>query len=197
MILEAIGNCFVIWPKPSFSQIIMLSQLKSREIAPAPMEPSKQEPESGDTKHEKVGEGVDLGLQAAKMGVCDALCSLANSATTLHPTTIRTPAATHLATNSMSVSVPGSQLRMHGFLPPPAMVPAVLPAVQQPPQLIAPTTTISSGANTTTITASKITSSGTSNGKSSMKEKACPKQHQLPLFLSSKCFVIPFRNMIQ
>ena len=166
----------------------MLSHLKSRDLAPAPapapMETgstnvSRQEPTNVSSKI------VEAEQQAAARLTCDALCSLANSSGQMpsNPTTAvaavaaATPStATAAAATILPNSIPGQPLGMHGFLymdrSRSAVAPAPVAAIPKPP----PTTSNSS-------------SSTCSTAKTSTKIKACPpKQHQLPLFLSSKFF---------
>lgn len=139
----------------------MLSQLKAREVTPAPEEPVNQV-----DKNNKKSKMSDAEQQAARL-TCDALCSLANGIT--GPTSPPTP-------NAATPSVP--TLGAHGFLYRSATEPVAVPL---PPK---PAPTLSSPAKTVPIR-------GTTNKNATAKTSTkIVKQHQLPLFLSSKFLVI-------
>ena len=166
----------------------MLSQLKARDLAPAPAETGNRE---GVAPVAKITNVSDAEQQAAARLTCDALCSLANGITgpaKPKPSTPN-PAAAAIVTPTVSTvpgTIPGQPLGMHGFLYRSAVAPVVLPSQsQQQPMPSSAATAYSSGSSTC--------SSATITAKTSMtKIKSCPKQHQLPLFLSSKCIVIPY-----
>jgi hypothetical protein len=162
----------------------MLSQLKARDLAPAPAETGNQEVVAPVAKNTNVS---DAEQQAAARLTCDALCSLANGITG-PPKPKPNPAAAAIVTPTVSTvpgTIPGQPLGMHGFLYRSAVAPIVLASQsQQQPVPSSAATACSSGSSTTS-------SSATITGKTSTKIKSCPKQHQLPLFLSSKCIVIP------
>jgi hypothetical protein len=180
--------CIKKHPSSLFST--MLSQLKARDLAPAPSETRKQEDVAPVAKNTNVS---DAEQQAAARLTCDALCSLANGITgppkPKPSTTISTPnpAAAAIVTPTVSTipgSIPGQPLGMHGFLYRSAVTPVVVPSQPQPVP--------SSGATTCSSSSSTTSSSATITAKTSTtKIKSCPKQHQLPLFLSSKYIVIP------
>ncbi len=143
---------------------IMLSQLKAREVTPAPEESGNRVAKPTNTS--KI---LDAEQQAARL-TCDALCSLANGIT--GSTSSPTP-------NAATAPVPtlSSPLSVHGFryrsVTEPVNVPPLAPTVSSPDKTV-PTTN----------------RSATTTAKTSTKIKSCPKQHQLPLFLSSKFLVI-------
>jgi len=169
----------------------MLSHLKSRDLAPAPMETEstnivKQEPAT--IVNNKVLESEQ---QAAARLTCDALCSLASVSSRGHTPSLAT-AATATATILPSSIPPGQPLGMHGFL-----------YVDRSRSVAAPTAAVSTSPQPASITSSNSSSTASSSTASSStakkheyqtststspKIKSCPKQHQLPLFLSSKCF---------
>ena len=156
----------------------MLSHLKSRELAAAPPETGKQEiVTAGNSTNNS-----DADQQAAARLTCDALCSLASGVGRPTPST-RNPAKA--LSPSIPNSVPVKPLGMHGFLYTSAAAPVVtVPATPQPtPSTSSPVTT-----NTSTTTNNSATNTAKT---STAKMKSCPKQHQLPLFLSSKFIVIP------
>ena len=156
-------------------------------MAPAPAETGNQERVAPVAKITNVS---DAEQQAAARLTCDALCSLAYGITgpaKPKPSTPN-PAAAAIVTPTVSTvpgTIPGQPLGMHGFLYRSAVAPVVLPSQSQPVPSSA-ATTCSSGSSTTS-------SSATIPAKTSMtKIKSFPKQHQLPLFLSSKCIMIPY-----
>jgi len=155
----------------------MLSHLKARELAPAPKERGKQEILTSS----KSTTNLDAEQRAAAQLTCDALCSLASGIG--RPTPSSTNPVTAL-TPSISSSIPGQSLGVHGFLYASATAPVVtVPGTPQP----APSPT--SALMTTTM--STTTSSATTSAKTSTtKIKSCPKQHQLPLFLSKTYHMI-------
>ena len=136
----------------------MLSQLKAREVTPAPEEPVNQADNTPNKSNMSDAE------QLAARLTCDALCSLANGIT--GPTSPPTP-------NAATPSVP--TLGAHGFLYRSATEPVVVPPPPKPaPTLSSPAKTVpTTNKNATAKTSTKIA-----------------KQHQLPLFLSSKFLVI-------
>lgn len=164
----------------------MLSQLKARDLAPAPAETGNRE---GVAPVAKITNVSDAEQQAAARLTCDALCSLANGITgpaKPKPSTPN-PAAAAIVTPTVSTvpgTIPGQPLGMHGFLYRSAVAPVVLPSQsQQQPMPSSAATTYSSGSSTC--------SSATITAKTSMtKIKSCPKQHQLPLFLSKTYHMI-------
>ena len=137
----------------------MLSQLKAREVTPAPEESGNQVDKTSKSKIS------DAEQQAARL-TCDALCSLANgikgSSSSPTPNVATAPVPTL-----------SSPLGVHGFLYRSAAEPVAVPPVPQlAPTVSSPDKTIpatNKNATTTAKTSTKIT-----------------KQHQLPLFLSSK-----------
>ena len=137
----------------------MLSQLKAREVTPAPEESGNQVDKTSKSKIS------DVEQQAARL-TCDALCSLANgikgSSSSPTPNVATAPVPTL-----------SSPLGVHGFLYRSAAEPVAAPPTPQlaPTDKTVPAT--NKNATTTAKTSTKIT-----------------KQHQLPLFLSSKFLVI-------
>jgi len=162
----------------------MLSQLKARELAPAPTETGKQKINAAVTKTTL----LDAEQQAAARLTCDALCSLANGTNGPTPSTAN-PAATAVTPTvaSMPSSIPGQPLGMHGFLYRSAVTPVDVPA---PPQPALATSSATSTASSTSSSSSTTCSSATTTAKTSTKIKSCPKQHQLPLFLSKTYHMI-------
>lgn len=135
----------------------MLSQLKSREHVTSPAETSREEVSATDKS--STDNEVDQQAAAARM-TCDALCSLANGPI---------PCSTTPPTASFSHTTPGEKILVHGFLSQSALSPGAVPQSTRvsSPKFTSPTPDSTAKASTT-------------------KTKACPKQLQLPLFLSSK-----------
>lgn len=150
-------------PFPFFS--IMLSQLKSREHATSPAETSREE--FSVTEKSSTNNEVDQQAAAARM-TCDALCSLANG-----PIPRSTTPPTASFAHTVPVGLPGQPILVHGFLSQSPVSPvAVPPSVKvSSPKATSPTPDSTAKASTT-------------------KTKACPKQHQLPLFLSKTYHMI-------
>eukprot|EP00534_Pseudo-nitzschia_fraudulenta_P019321 CAMPEP_0201277722 /NCGR_PEP_ID=MMETSP0853-20130426/59714_1 /ASSEMBLY_ACC=CAM_ASM_000640 /TAXON_ID=183588 /ORGANISM="Pseudo-nitzschia fraudulenta, Strain WWA7" /LENGTH=561 /DNA_ID=CAMNT_0047585919 /DNA_START=283 /DNA_END=1970 /DNA_ORIENTATION=- len=157
----------------------MLSQLKSRDVATTPTETVKKE--SG-------GEAMDAKVSDAEQRLtCDVLFSLANGIDAPPETSSFTnpvvTAAAPLPTVALPTpTIPGQPLGMHGFLYRSAGTPA---AVLSPTQPLRATTSNATASSTAT------NSSATNTTKTSAtKMKSCPKQHQLPLFLSKTYHMI-------
>uniref|UniRef100_A0A7S4AD44 HSF-type DNA-binding domain-containing protein n=2 Tax=Pseudo-nitzschia australis TaxID=44445 RepID=A0A7S4AD44_9STRA len=160
----------------------MLSHLKSRDLAPAPTEQSRQEPYADAVKN---NEAIDVEQQAT----CAALCCLANGRTPTSSAPVPAPAS--VATPSVPLTLPAQPLLMHGFHPQSAMKAMARTSSTATTVLVHPqaaTIPITKSVNATTANSSTGTTS-TSNSKAS-KIKACPKQHQLPLFLSKTYHMI-------
>merc|ERR1719223_96121 len=155
----------------------MLSQLKARRATTAPTETEQEE----DSALAKNTEGPSDAEQARL--TCDALCSLANGIRSA-PSTSAPPASPGVTPPlSITSSLPGPGLGLHGFL-----YQSSSPAPAPP----TPTSTTSSVASKTTTARGTTRSSATatSTPKTSTKLKSCPKQHQLPLFLSKTYHMI-------
>ncbi len=175
----------------SFSTLsTMLSQLKAREVTPAPGD-------TGNKNEAAVSQKMtvsDAERQAADRLTCDALCSLANgikgpSAPSTHSSA--TAAAATPPVPAMPNSISGQPLGLHGFLYRSVAEPVAVPTPPPPP----PPTTTSSAAKTVPIRCT-TNKNATNTAKTSTKIKNCPKQHQLPLFLSSKFLVIDSLSFI-
>jgi len=163
----------------------MLSQLKARDHAPAPTaETAKQETVSAPKDTKKLDEEQQW---AADRLTCDALCSLANGISGPKPSAANAAASASAAIPTvvaMPGSIPGQPLGMHGFLYSSAIAPVAVPPGPQPASVASftPTTASSVGANSVGATNTEKTSA--------TKIKSCPKQHQLPLFLSKTYHMI-------
>ncbi len=157
----------------------MLSQLKAREVTPAPGETGKKDDAASSEKTAV----SDAEQQAAARLTCDALCSLANGIKGPSVPSTHSPAAVTPPVPTMPTSISGQPLGLHGFLYRGVVEPV---AVSTPPT---PPPTTSSAAKTVPIR-STTNRSATTSAKTSTKIKNCPKQHQLPLFLSSKFILI-------
>eukprot|EP00533_Pseudo-nitzschia_delicatissima_P004217 CAMPEP_0116092512 /NCGR_PEP_ID=MMETSP0327-20121206/8085_1 /TAXON_ID=44447 /ORGANISM="Pseudo-nitzschia delicatissima, Strain B596" /LENGTH=463 /DNA_ID=CAMNT_0003583949 /DNA_START=547 /DNA_END=1938 /DNA_ORIENTATION=+ len=157
----------------------MLSQLKAREVTPATGETGKKDDAASSEKTAV----SDAEQQAAARLTCDALCSLANGIKGPSVPSTHSPAAVTPPVPTMPTSISGQPLGLHGFLYRGVVEPV---AVSTPPT---PPPTTSSAAKTVPIR-STTNRSATTSAKTSTKIKNCPKQHQLPLFLSKTYHMI-------
>jgi len=161
----------------------MLSQLKAREVTPAPGVTGKND-ETAASQKKMIS---DAEQQAADRLTCDALCSLANGIkgpAAPSNVSLATAAAVTPPVPAIPTSISGQPLGLHGFLYRSVAEPVAVPT---PPP--APPTTTSSAAKTVPIR-STTNKNATTTAKTSTKIKNCPKQHQLPLFLSKTYHMI-------